>query len=260
MINNKKIPPTSQTWHNHNNKKKQIPASISKSTPGPAAPNASASRRRCCTPSMTPAPSNAAGDLFAANLTGALLAVASSAFIGVSFIVKKKGLRRAATAGARAGTRPPPSLAAERRLLSFSRSCYFRRIRNLGGASNSSFYSIFSIRCRLRDEQLKSQTCSWPVRCSLLLPSTNVCEFALVMEFAGVGGYGYLLEPLWWIGMVTSKFLIPLASSFFTVSGWNNWNARNFAVLIGEIANFVAYMFAPAILVTPLGALSIIVR
>lgn len=35
---------------------------------------------------------------------------------------------------------------------------------------------------------------------------------------------------------------------------------KNFAVLIGEIANFVAYMFAPAVLVTPLGALSIIVR
>jgi hypothetical protein len=34
----------------------------------------------------------------------------------------------------------------------------------------------------------------------------------------------------------------------------------NFVVLIGEIANFVAYMFAPAVLVTPLGALSIIVR
>nr|CAB3465154.1 unnamed protein product [Digitaria exilis] len=96
---------------------------------------------------MTPAPPNAGGDLFAANLTGALLAVASSAFIGVSFIVKKKGLRRA-------------------------------------GA-------------------------------------------------AGVGGYGYLLAPLWWVGMVT--------------------------MLIGEIANFVAYMFAPAVLVTPLGALSIIV-
>jgi len=31
-------------------------------------------------------------------------------------------------------------------------------------------------------------------------------------------------------------------------------------VLIGEIANFIAYMFAPAVLVTPLGALSIIVR
>jgi drug/metabolite transporter (DMT)-like permease len=30
-------------------------------------------------------------------------------------------------------------------------------------------------------------------------------------------------------------------------------------VLLGEIANFVAYTFAPAVLVTPLGALSIIV-
>lgn len=33
-----------------------------------------------------------------------------------------------------------------------------------------------------------------------------------------------------------------------------------FAVIVGEIANFAAYAFAPAILVTPLGALSIIVR
>ena len=31
-------------------------------------------------------------------------------------------------------------------------------------------------------------------------------------------------------------------------------------MLVGEIANFIAYMFAPAVLVTPLGALSIIVR
>jgi hypothetical protein len=46
-------------------------------------------RRRL--PSMSPAPPNAGGDLFAANLTGALLALTSSAFIGVSFIVKKKG-------------------------------------------------------------------------------------------------------------------------------------------------------------------------
>ncbi|RLN04564.1 hypothetical protein C2845_PM13G14780 [Panicum miliaceum] len=101
---------------------------------------------------MSPAaPDAAGGDLFDANLKGSLLAVASSAFIGVSFIVKKKGLRRAGAASAR----------------------------------------------------------------------------------AGVGGYGYLLEPLWWVGMVT--------------------------MLVGEIANFIAYMFAPAVLVTPLGALSIIV-
>eukprot|EP00250_Pteridium_aquilinum_P016255 c23026_g2_i2 orf=646-1563(-) len=50
---------------------------------------------------------------------------------------------------------------------------------------------------------------------------------------AGVGGYSYLAEPLWWAGMIT--------------------------MIVGEIANFVAYAFAAAILVTPLGALSIIV-
>lgn len=32
------------------------------------------------------------------------------------------------------------------------------------------------------------------------------------------------------------------------------------SVLLGEIANFAAYAFAPAILVTPLGAVSIIIR
>lgn len=50
---------------------------------------------------------------------------------------------------------------------------------------------------------------------------------------AGGGGYTYLLEPFWWAGMTT--------------------------MLLGEVANFVAYVFAPAVLVTPLGALSIIV-
>ncbi|XP_028793278.1 probable magnesium transporter NIPA6 isoform X2 [Neltuma alba] len=86
------------------------------------------------------------------NLKGVILALASSGFIGASFIIKKKGLRRAAAA---TGVR------------------------------------------------------------------------------AGVGGYYYLLEPLWWLGMVT--------------------------MIVGEVANFVAYAFAPAVLVTPLGALSIIV-
>uniref|UniRef100_A0A7C9DUE3 Probable magnesium transporter n=1 Tax=Opuntia streptacantha TaxID=393608 RepID=A0A7C9DUE3_OPUST len=50
---------------------------------------------------------------------------------------------------------------------------------------------------------------------------------------AGLGGYSYLLEPLWWLGLMM--------------------------MVVGEIANFVAYAFAPAVLVTPLGALSIIV-
>lgn len=49
---------------------------------------------------------------------------------------------------------------------------------------------------------------------------------------AGSGGHTYLYEPWWWAGMLT--------------------------MIVGEIANFAAYAFAPAILVTPLGALSII--
>ncbi|KAE8008700.1 hypothetical protein FH972_005189 [Carpinus fangiana] len=85
------------------------------------------------------------------NAKGLILAVASSIFIGTSFILKKKGLKRAGAAGTR----------------------------------------------------------------------------------AGVGGYTYLLEPLWWAGMVT--------------------------MIVGEVANFVAYVYAPAVLVTPLGALSIII-
>ncbi|XP_052881292.1 probable magnesium transporter NIPA3 isoform X5 [Gossypium arboreum] len=85
------------------------------------------------------------------NIKGLVLAISSSLFIGASFIVKKKGLKKAGASGVR----------------------------------------------------------------------------------AGVGGYSYLLEPLWWIGMIT--------------------------MVVGEIANFAAYAFAPAILVTPLGALSIII-
>lgn len=50
---------------------------------------------------------------------------------------------------------------------------------------------------------------------------------------AGQGGYGYLREWMWWAGM-----------SLMT---------------LGEFANFAAYAFAPATLVTPLGALSVLV-
>ncbi|KAG0469418.1 hypothetical protein HPP92_016118 [Vanilla planifolia] len=85
------------------------------------------------------------------NVKGLVLALTSSFFIGASFIVKKKGLKKAGASGIR----------------------------------------------------------------------------------AGIGGYSYLYEPLWWAGMVT--------------------------MIVGEVANFAAYAFAPAILVTPLGALSIII-
>ncbi|MCL7050284.1 hypothetical protein MKW94_015275 [Papaver nudicaule] len=85
------------------------------------------------------------------NIKGLVLALSSSVFIGASFIVKKKGLKKAGASGTRAGS----------------------------------------------------------------------------------GGYSYLYEPLWWAGMIT--------------------------MIVGEVANFAAYAFAPAILVTPLGALSIII-
>ncbi|KAK6645071.1 hypothetical protein RUM43_001347 [Polyplax serrata] len=50
---------------------------------------------------------------------------------------------------------------------------------------------------------------------------------------AGAGGFGYLKEWTWWAGFLSMGF--------------------------GEIANFLAYTFAPATLVTPLGALSVLV-
>uniref|UniRef100_A0A1B6FJ15 Magnesium transporter NIPA2 n=1 Tax=Cuerna arida TaxID=1464854 RepID=A0A1B6FJ15_9HEMI len=50
---------------------------------------------------------------------------------------------------------------------------------------------------------------------------------------AGAGGFGYLREWVWWAGLITMG--------------------------VGEAANFAAYAFAPASLVTPLGALSVLV-
>uniref|UniRef100_A0A3Q3WJ71 Uncharacterized protein n=1 Tax=Mola mola TaxID=94237 RepID=A0A3Q3WJ71_MOLML len=50
---------------------------------------------------------------------------------------------------------------------------------------------------------------------------------------AGDGGHGYLRDWLWWGGLLTMG--------------------------AGEACNFAAYMFAPATLVTPLGALSVLI-
>lgn len=46
-------------------------------------------------------------------------------------------------------------------------------------------------------------------------------------------GFAYLHNPIWWGGMIT--------------------------MVVGEVCNFSAYAFAPAILVTPLGALSVLI-
>ncbi|XP_017775572.1 PREDICTED: magnesium transporter NIPA2 [Nicrophorus vespilloides] len=50
---------------------------------------------------------------------------------------------------------------------------------------------------------------------------------------AGSGGFGYLRDWIWWLGLITMG--------------------------AGELANFAAYAFSPASLVTPLGALSVLV-
>ncbi|KAF8406577.1 hypothetical protein HHK36_008665 [Tetracentron sinense] len=123
------------------------------------------------------------------NARGLVLAVLSSAFIGASFILKKKGLKRAGASGPRAGSVPAVMAAGVR------------------GKVNSIPLTPAALSSILDEGDFK-----WS---------------------QGVGGYTYLLEPLWWAGMVT--------------------------MIVGEVANFVAYVFAPAVLVTPLGALSIIV-
>lgn len=46
-------------------------------------------------------------------------------------------------------------------------------------------------------------------------------------------GFAYLRNPIWWAGLIT--------------------------MVVGEVCNFSAYAFAPAILVTPLGALSVLI-
>ncbi|KAG9244132.1 magnesium transporter NIPA-domain-containing protein [Calycina marina] len=46
-------------------------------------------------------------------------------------------------------------------------------------------------------------------------------------------GFSYLKNPIWWAGIMS--------------------------LIVGEVANFAAYAFAPAILVTPLGALSVLI-
>ncbi|WVZ04656.1 hypothetical protein V8G54_018002 [Vigna mungo] len=76
-----------------------------------------------------------------------------------------------------------------------------------------------------------------PTRCVFIGSSFIVKKMGLIKaasngKRAATGGHSYLFEPFWWLGMIS--------------------------MIGGEIANFAAYAFAPAILVTPLGALSII--
>lgn len=67
---------------------------------------------------------------------------------------------------------------------------------------------------------------------SFVLTKKGLNDAANKHGFEG-DGFSYLKTPLWWAGILS--------------------------LVVGEIANFAAYAFAPAILVTPLGALSVLI-
>lgn len=66
-------------------------------------------------------------------------------------------------------------------------------------------------------------------------------------------GFSYLKSPIWWGGVITRK------GAPSGLDAQLRTNGHDAIVAIGEIANFAAYAFAPAILVTPLGALSVLI-
>ncbi|XP_058875016.1 magnesium transporter NIPA2-like [Acipenser ruthenus] len=72
------------------------------------------------------------------------------------------------------------------------------------------------------------------IGCSFILKKKGLLQLAKRgTTRAGLGGHGYLKEWMWWAGLITMG--------------------------AGEVANFAAYAFAPATLVTPLGALSVLI-
>ena len=68
---------------------------------------------------------------------------------------------------------------------------------------------------------------------SFVLKKTGLLKANEKYDEAAGEGYGYLKNAFWWTGMTL--------------------------MIIGEICNFVAYAFVDAILVTPLGALSVVI-
>lgn len=60
--------------------------------------------------------------------------------------------------------------------------------------------------------------------------------------------------------LIYYSLLLLLVCISLELLHFNHDEFKSFTVIVGEIANFAAYAYAPAILVTPLGALSIIFR
>ena len=92
-------------------------------------------------------------------------------------------------------------------------------------------------------------------------PDLILIHFYLIP--AGQGGYGYLRESSWWAGMILSKYTynntITCLYCIKIIPFLIKHVSCLILVAIGECANFTAYAFSPASLVTPLGALSVIV-
>ncbi|KAF1952197.1 DUF803-domain-containing protein [Byssothecium circinans] len=79
---------------------------------------------------------------------------------------------------------------------------------------------------------LLAVTSSLAIGISFVITKKGLIASAEKHGFDG-NGYSYMQNPTWWAGMVT--------------------------MVLGELFNFAAYAFAPAILVTPLGALSVLI-
>ncbi|KAL3316403.1 Magnesium transporter nipa2 [Cichlidogyrus casuarinus] len=71
------------------------------------------------------------------------------------------------------------------------------------------------------------------IGCSFIVKKIALIRLERSGTRACEGGYGYLKDWLWWVGLIL--------------------------IGVGEGANFIAYAFAPASLVTPLGGLSVLV-
>ncbi|KAF2461756.1 magnesium transporter NIPA-domain-containing protein [Lineolata rhizophorae] len=88
-----------------------------------------------------------------------------------------------------------------------------------------------SLRCRYVGLAL-AVTSTLAIGTSFVITKKGLNEASARHGFEG-DGFSYFKSPMWWAGMIT--------------------------MVLGEVANFAAYAFAPAILVTPLGALSVLI-
>ncbi|VDL57610.1 unnamed protein product [Hymenolepis diminuta] len=71
------------------------------------------------------------------------------------------------------------------------------------------------------------------IGCSFIVKKIALRRLAATGTRAGDGGYQYLLDWVWWLGLILMG--------------------------LGEAANFAGYTFAPASLITPMGGLSVLV-